>query len=105
MARNVVVAIMDENKQELVTHKVDYGTKLLVKTGDKVARGDKLFEWDPPYTPANHCSAKRVPPFPSGVVPLALRALITNWEKPSWACRVGLPFPPLLRFETRGFCG
>ena len=49
MARNVVVAIMDENKQELVTHKVDYGTKLLVKTGDKVARGDKLFEWDP-YT-------------------------------------------------------
>ena len=40
---------MDENGDERASHKVGYGTKLFVKEGDKVARGDKLFEWDP-YT-------------------------------------------------------
>jgi hypothetical protein len=40
---------MDENEVERASHKLGYGTKLFVKEGDKVARGDKLFEWDP-YT-------------------------------------------------------
>ena len=40
---------MDENGSERASHKLRYGTKVLLKEGDKVARGDKLFEWDP-YT-------------------------------------------------------
>ncbi|MGC9371392.1 MAG: DNA-directed RNA polymerase subunit beta', partial [Paracoccaceae bacterium] len=49
MGRNMVVAIIDENGVERASHKVGYGTKMHVADGDKVARGDKLFEWDP-YT-------------------------------------------------------
>ncbi len=49
MGRNVELAIIDENGVERTSHKMMYGTKLLVKDGDAVARGDKLFEWDP-YT-------------------------------------------------------
>ncbi|MFV2054736.1 DNA-directed RNA polymerase subunit beta' [Aliiroseovarius sp. YM-037] len=49
MSRNMQVAIIDENGQERIAHKVGYGSKLHVKAGQKVARGDKLFEWDP-YT-------------------------------------------------------
>jgi len=40
---------MDEHGVERANHKLDYGTKLFVKKGSKVSRGDKLFEWDP-YT-------------------------------------------------------
>ena len=54
MGRNVELVIIDENGQDAVAHKMDYGTKVLVKAGDKVERGDKLFEWDP-YTLADHC--------------------------------------------------
>ena len=49
MGRNMKLAIIDQNGQERATHKLTYGTKLHVKDGAKVARGDKLFEWDP-YT-------------------------------------------------------
>jgi len=49
MGRNMQMAIIDENDQERASHKLGYGTKLHVKEGAKVARGDKLFEWDP-YT-------------------------------------------------------
>ena len=49
MGRNMKLRIMGENDQELASHKIGYGTKLFVKEGDKVKRGDKLFEWDP-YT-------------------------------------------------------
>ena len=49
MGRNMKLRIMGENGVELASHKVGYGTRLFVKEGDKVARGDKLFEWDP-YT-------------------------------------------------------
>ncbi|MDF1857245.1 DNA-directed RNA polymerase subunit beta' [Pseudooceanicola sp.] len=49
MGRNMKLRIMDENGEERVSHKLGYGTKLFVKDGDKVLRGDKLFEWDP-YT-------------------------------------------------------
>ncbi len=49
MGRNMKLRIMGENDAELASHKVGYGTKLFVKDGDKIERGDKLFEWDP-YT-------------------------------------------------------
>jgi DNA-directed RNA polymerase subunit beta' len=49
MGRNMKLSIQDENGGERASHKVGYGSKLFVKEGDDVARGDKLFEWDP-YT-------------------------------------------------------
>ncbi|KRS10392.1 DNA-directed RNA polymerase subunit beta' [Roseovarius atlanticus] len=49
MGRNMKLVIKGEKDVELASHKVGYGTKLFVKEGDTVARGDKLFEWDP-YT-------------------------------------------------------
>ncbi len=49
MGRNMKLVIMDDVGQERASHKLGYGTKLHVKEGATVARGDKLFEWDP-YT-------------------------------------------------------
>ncbi|MEM9435345.1 MAG: DNA-directed RNA polymerase subunit beta' [Pseudomonadota bacterium] len=49
MARSMSMAIIDDNGIERATHKIGYGSKLHVKDGEKVARSDKLFEWDP-YT-------------------------------------------------------
>jgi DNA-directed RNA polymerase subunit beta' len=49
MGRNMKLTIIDENGDERASHKVLYGTKLFVKEGATVARGDKLYEWDP-YT-------------------------------------------------------
>ncbi|MGD9293676.1 MAG: DNA-directed RNA polymerase subunit beta', partial [Roseobacter sp.] len=49
MGRNMKLIIQDENGEERASHKVGYGTKLFVTEGQNVARGDKLFEWDP-YT-------------------------------------------------------
>ena len=49
MGRNMKLLIIDENDQQRASHKLTYGSKLHVKDGDKVERGDKLFEWDP-YT-------------------------------------------------------
>ncbi|MFV2033727.1 MAG: DNA-directed RNA polymerase subunit beta', partial [Halocynthiibacter sp.] len=49
MNRNMQVAIIDEVGQERAVHKIGYGAKLHVKEGQEVARGDKLYEWDP-YT-------------------------------------------------------
>ncbi|KIN73890.1 DNA-directed RNA polymerase subunit beta' [Sulfitobacter guttiformis] len=49
MGRNMKLLIIDENGDERASHKVGYGTKLFVKEGATVARGDKLYEWDP-YT-------------------------------------------------------
>ena len=49
MGRNMKLRIVDEHGVERANHKLDYGTKLFVKKGSKVKRGDKLFEWDP-YT-------------------------------------------------------
>ena len=49
MGRNMKLAIIDEKGQERATHKLGYGSKLHVKDGSKVSRGEKLFEWDP-YT-------------------------------------------------------
>ena len=49
MSRSMEIAIIDENKIERASYKLGYGSKVHVKSGAKVARGDKLFEWDP-YT-------------------------------------------------------
>ncbi|WP_108484941.1 DNA-directed RNA polymerase subunit beta' [Oceaniglobus ichthyenteri] len=49
MGRNMVLAIVDENGVERANFKLGYGTTVHVKEGAKIARGDKLFEWDP-YT-------------------------------------------------------
>ncbi len=49
MGRSMEIVIIDANGQERAKHKLSYGTNVLVKDGQKVIRGDKLFEWDP-YT-------------------------------------------------------
>nr|MDJ0640774.1 DNA-directed RNA polymerase subunit beta' [Paracoccaceae bacterium] len=49
IGRNMTMAIIDDNDVERASHKLGYGTKVFLKEGAKVARGDKLFEWDP-YT-------------------------------------------------------
>ncbi|MCG7574938.1 DNA-directed RNA polymerase subunit beta' [Phaeobacter sp. CNT1-3] len=46
IGRNMKLKIMD-NGEERASHKLGYGTKLFVTEGQKIARGDKLFEWDP----------------------------------------------------------
>ncbi|MDQ2091239.1 DNA-directed RNA polymerase subunit beta' [Marimonas arenosa] len=49
VGRNMKLIIQDDEGGERASHKLGYGSKLFVKEGGKVARGDKLFEWDP-YT-------------------------------------------------------
>ena len=49
MSRNMQIAVMDEQGRERATHKLIYGSKLLVAEGAEVKRGDRLAEWDP-YT-------------------------------------------------------
>src|SRR6056297_1081093 len=49
VGRNMKLIIQGEDGVERASHKLAYGSKLFVKEGGKVARGDKLFEWDP-YT-------------------------------------------------------
>ncbi|ATI42951.1 DNA-directed RNA polymerase subunit beta' [Pacificitalea manganoxidans] len=49
MGRNMQLAILDEHGEERASHKISYGTKVFVRDGADVTRGDKLFEWDP-YT-------------------------------------------------------
>ncbi len=50
MGRNMKLIIKgEEDGVERASHKLGYGTKVFVKEGQKISRGDKLFEWDP-YT-------------------------------------------------------
>jgi len=49
LGRNMQIAIIDENGTERAAHKLTYGSKLFVRDGTEVKRGDKLYEWDP-YT-------------------------------------------------------
>ncbi|NDR57872.1 DNA-directed RNA polymerase subunit beta' [Aliiruegeria sabulilitoris] len=49
MGRNMQIAIMDDHGVERGNFKIGYGSKIFVKEGQQIARGDKLFEWDP-YT-------------------------------------------------------
>jgi DNA-directed RNA polymerase subunit beta' len=49
MGRNVQIAVKDEQGNERATYKLIYGSRLLVKEGEEIARGQRLAEWDP-YT-------------------------------------------------------
>ena len=49
MSRNAELLLIDGKGRSRVKHRIPYGAQLMVKDGDKVARGDKLAEWDP-YT-------------------------------------------------------
>ncbi|MFC3570598.1 DNA-directed RNA polymerase subunit beta' [Paracoccus sp. TOH] len=49
MARNMQLHIKSATGETLASHKLFYGSKLFVREGDAVARGQKMFEWDP-YT-------------------------------------------------------
>ncbi len=49
MGRNLEVVLSDEAGRERAHHRIPYGAKLLVDEGGKVAKGDRLAEWDP-YT-------------------------------------------------------
>ena len=50
-ARKLEFQVVDKDGKELETHKVDYGTRMALKDGAKVKRGDRLAEWDPYATP------------------------------------------------------
>ncbi len=49
MARNMAIAIIDDDGTERASHRVAYGSRLLVDEGDHVERAQRLAEWDP-YT-------------------------------------------------------
>jgi DNA-directed RNA polymerase subunit beta' len=49
MARNMVVAVIDDNGNERATHRVPYGARVHVDEGDRIKRGQRIAEWDP-YT-------------------------------------------------------
>ena len=47
LTRNMVASILDVGGAVIASYKVAYGSKMLVEDGQTIARGDKLFEWDP----------------------------------------------------------
>ncbi len=49
MGRNMAVVIEDAKGIERASHRITYGSRLLVGNGDKVKQGQRLAEWDP-YT-------------------------------------------------------
>jgi DNA-directed RNA polymerase subunit beta' len=49
MSRNCEIVLVDDNGREKARHRVPYGAKLLTDHGTKVAKGQKMAEWDP-YT-------------------------------------------------------
>ncbi len=49
MGRNLEIVLIDEAGREKARHRVPYGARLLADEGARVARGDRLAEWDP-YT-------------------------------------------------------
>ena len=49
MSRNMQLNILNAQGEVLANHKLFYGSKLFVREGDHVNRGQKMFEWDP-YT-------------------------------------------------------
>jgi DNA-directed RNA polymerase subunit beta' len=49
MGRNMAVVIEDEQGIERATHRLTYGSRLLVDDGDTVKQGQRVSEWDP-YT-------------------------------------------------------
>ena len=59
MNRNTDLLIVDEQGRERERHRLPYGGKLHVKTGDEIAAGDQIVEWDP-YTRPVICEIKGV---------------------------------------------
>ena len=49
VGRNMELLIIGKGNRELGAHRLPYGARILVQDKKAVARGDKLFEWDP-YT-------------------------------------------------------
>ncbi len=49
MSRNAELTLVDGKGRDRAKHRIPYGAQLMVKDAAKVARGDKLAEWDP-YT-------------------------------------------------------
>ena len=49
MGRNTQLSIEDENGIQLAIYKVNYGSRLFFKDGEKIEKGKKIAEWDP-YT-------------------------------------------------------
>jgi DNA-directed RNA polymerase subunit beta' len=47
ITRNSEVALLDENKVEIHSYKLPYGSTILRKNGEMVKKGDHLAEWDP----------------------------------------------------------
>uniref|UniRef100_A0A2A4Z5T6 DNA-directed RNA polymerase subunit beta' n=1 Tax=OCS116 cluster bacterium TaxID=2030921 RepID=A0A2A4Z5T6_9PROT len=46
MGRNMIVAIIDLDGNELASHKLSYGSKIKFKDGAKIKRGDRIADWD-----------------------------------------------------------
>jgi DNA-directed RNA polymerase subunit beta' len=49
MARNMSVAVVDHDGTERAVHRIQFGSRLKADEGDKIARGQRIAEWDP-YT-------------------------------------------------------
>jgi DNA-directed RNA polymerase subunit beta' len=49
MARNMSVAVVDQDGTERAVHRIQFGSRLKADEGDKIARGQRIAEWDP-YT-------------------------------------------------------
>jgi DNA-directed RNA polymerase subunit beta' len=49
MTRSMEIAIIGDNGVERASYKLTYGARVMVKDGERVERGAKLYEWDP-YT-------------------------------------------------------
>ena len=49
MGRNTQLSIEDDSERQLAIYKVNYGSKIFFKDGDKITKGKKIAEWDP-YT-------------------------------------------------------
>jgi len=51
LKRNGEIAILDDKGRELEKYKVQYGSNIRVRPGDKVRKGQLLVQWDPHRTP------------------------------------------------------
>jgi DNA-directed RNA polymerase subunit beta' len=49
MVRNMAVLVIDQDGTERAVHRIQYGSRMKIDEGDKIARGQRIAEWDP-YT-------------------------------------------------------
>jgi DNA-directed RNA polymerase subunit beta' len=49
IGRTTVINVIDENGTERASHKLPYGSQLMIKDGDSVKKNQRLAQWDP-YT-------------------------------------------------------